>query len=245
MRIRLAVLDVGGTVIRDTADVPAVFKAALARHGLAAADAQLHAWRGAAKREVIGRLAAGSAADPERVYASFQELLSASFAEPGVTPIDAIEPAIAALRARGVRVALSTGFDRKVANGLLARLGWSGKVDAVVCADEVAQGRPAPDMILRAMQKTGIDDAREVLCAGDTDNDLQAGERAGVGANIGVLSGAHDRARREKAPHDAILASAAALPAWLEQRDGGAQARKKMGPADRGNRRAPGGENED
>ncbi len=221
MRIRLAVLDVGGTVIHDTADVPAVFKAALARHGLSATDAQLHAWRGAAKREVIGRLAAGSAADPERVYASFQELLIASFAEHGVRSIDGVEQAIATLRARGIRVALTTGFDRRVADGLLARLGWRDKVDAVVCADEVAQGRPAPDMILRAMQRTGVGDAREVLCAGDTDNDLQAGANAGVGANLGVLSGAHDRARLEKAPHDALLASAALLPAWLEQRSGG------------------------
>jgi phosphonatase-like hydrolase len=218
MRIRLAVLDVGGTVIHDTADVPAVFKAALARHGLSATDAQLHAWRGAAKREVIARLAAGSAADPEQVYASFQELLIASFAEHGVKSIDGVEQAIATLRARGVRVALTTGFDRRVADGLLASLGWRDKVDAVVCADDVAQGRPAPDMILRAMERTGVGDPREVLCAGDTDNDLRAGANAGVGANLGVLSGAHDRARLEEAPHDAILASAAALPAWLEQR---------------------------
>jgi phosphoglycolate phosphatase len=228
MRIRLAVLDVGGTVIHDTADVPAVFKAALARHGLSATDEQLHAWRGAAKREVIARLAAGSAADPAQVYVSFQELLIASFAERGVQPIAGIEQAIAALRDAGVRVALTTGFDRKVADGLLARLGWSGMLDAVVCADEVAQGRPAPDMILRAMQETGIGDAREVLCAGDTDNDLQAAARAGVGANLGVLSGAHDRVRLEKAPHDAILGSAAELPAWIERRDAaGGLAEKK------------------
>jgi phosphonatase-like hydrolase len=220
MRIRLAVLDVGGTVIHDTADVPAVFKAALARHGLSATDVQLHAWRGAAKREVIARLSAGSNADPERVYGGFQELLLASFGERGVKPIEGVEQAIAALRAADVRVALTTGFDRKVADGLLAQLGWSGKVDAVVCADEVAQGRPAPDMILRAMELTGIREPLEVLCAGDTDNDLHAGARAGVGANVGVLTGAHASARLEAAPHDAILASVAELPGWLEQRDG-------------------------
>jgi phosphonatase-like hydrolase len=229
MRIRLAVLDVGGTVIHDTADVPAVFKAALARHGLTASDAQLHAWRGAAKREVIGHLAAGSREDPEQVYASFQQLLVASFSEHGVRPIEGVGQAIETLRARGVRVALTTGFDRKVAGGLLARLGWSDKVDAVVCADEVAQGRPAPDMILRAMEKTGVGDARGVLCAGDTDNDLLAGARAGVGANVGVLSGAHDRVRLEAAPHDAILASVAALPAWLARRDGVARNAEKNG----------------
>ena len=223
MHIRLAVLDVGGTVIHDTADVPAVFKAALARHHLAATDAQLHAWRGAAKRAVIGRLTAGGSADPEQVYTSFQELLIASFAEHGVRPIDGVEQAIATLRARGVRVALTTGFDRKVADGLLARLGWSDKVDAVVCADEVAQGRPAPDMILRAMQRTGVSDAREVLCAGDTDNDLQAGARAGVGANVAVLSGAHDRAGLKRAPNDGILGSGGALPDWLGRREGSAR----------------------
>jgi len=170
MRIRLVVLDVGGTVIHDSADVPAVFKAALSRHGLSATDSQLHTWRGAAKREVIGRLAAGSKADPEQVYATFQQLLIASFAEHGVQPIDGVEQAIAALRASAVPVALTTGFDRKVADGLLA----------------------------------------------------------GVGANLGVLSGAHARTRLEKAPHDAILASAAELPAWIERRNAsGRDAEKK------------------
>ena len=142
-------------------------------------------------------------------------------------------------------VALTTGFDRKVADGLLARLGWSDKLDAVVCADEVAQGRPAPDMILRAMEKTRVSDAREVLCAGDTDNDLQAGARAGVGANLGVLSGAHDRVRLEKAPHDAILASVAELPAWIERRDAaGREAGKKRG-SPVGEPASPGGEKRD
>lgn len=220
MRIRLAVLDVGGTVIYDTADVPAVFKSALARNGLDVTVAQLHEWRGAAKREVVARLAAGSAADPERVYADFQQLLVASFAEHGVKPIEGAEQAIEALRGAGVRVALTTGFDRKVADELLSQLGWSAKLDALVCADEVARGRPAPDMILRAMQLRGIPDPREVLCAGDTDNDLRAGEQAGAGANLGVLTGAHDRARLEAAPHDAILASVAEIPRWLENRDG-------------------------
>jgi phosphoglycolate phosphatase len=220
MRIRLAVLDVGGTVIYDTADVPTVFKAALARNGLAVTGAQLHEWRGAAKREVVARLAAGSPADPERIYADFQQLLIASFAEHGVKPVEGVEQAIGTLRSGGVRVALTTGFDRKVADGLLLQLGWGDKLDALVCADEVARGRPAPDMILRAMQLCAIRDPREVLCAGDTDNDLHAGARAGAGANLAVLTGAHDRARLEAAPHDAILASAAAIPLWLGRRDG-------------------------
>jgi len=62
-----------------------------------------------------------------------------------------------------------------------------------------------------------VQDVREVLNVGDTDNDLLAGHHAGVGANIGVLSGAHDRARLERAPHSALLSSVAEVPAWLER----------------------------
>ena len=213
--ITLAVFDLGGTLIHDTADVAAIFKAALRRHGLDVDDRQLLAWRGAAKREVIAHLAAGARAAPERIYGTFQELLVAAFAGNGVRSIAGVEQALDRLKQRGLRIALTTGFDRRVTDGLLARLPWKAMVNAAVCADDVAQGRPAPDMIFRTMEQTGVQVVREVLSVGDTDNDLLAGHRAGVGANIGVLSGAHDRARLEKAPHSALLASVADLPAWL------------------------------
>ena len=215
--VRLAVFDLGGTLIHDTADVAAIFRSALARHALEVDDRQLVAWRGAAKREVIAHISAGSGAEPGRIYATFQDLLIAAFTENGVRAIDGAEQALERLAQRGLRVALTTGFDRKITAGLLAQLPWQARIDAVVCADEVAVGRPAPYMIFRAMEQTRVQDVREVLNVGDTDNDLLAGHHAGVGANVGVLSGAHDRARLEKAPHSALLASVAELPAWLER----------------------------
>ena len=215
--LRLVVFDLGGTLIHDTADVPAIFKAALECHGLAVDARQLVAWRGAAKREVIARLAAGGRADPSHVYQSFQELLIDAFAQQGVRSIDGAAQALERLAQRGLRIALTTGFDRKVTDGLLARLPFAGRFDAVVCADDVALGRPAPYMIFRAMERTRVDDVRAVVSVGDTDNDLLVGLHAGVAANIGVLSGAHDRARLEKLAHSALLRSVAELPDWLEQ----------------------------
>ena len=50
---------------------------------------------------------------------------------------------------------------------------------------------------------------------GDTVTDLRAAEAARVGVSIGVLSGAHDRARLSTVPHTVILASAAKVPHWL------------------------------
>jgi phosphoglycolate phosphatase-like HAD superfamily hydrolase len=42
--------------------------------------------------------------------------------------------------------------------------------------------------------------------------DLEAGHRAGVRWNVGVLSGAHDRKTLETAPHTHLLASVAEVP---------------------------------
>lgn len=215
--LRLVVFDLGGTLIHDTADVAAIFKAALERHGLPVNERQLLAWRGAAKREVITRLAAGGRAQPQHVYQTFQELLIGAFAQKGVRAIDGAAQALERLTRRGIRIALTTGFDRKVTDGLLARLPFAERIDAVICADEVALGRPAPYMIFHAMEQTRVEDVRAVVNVGDTDNDLLAGLHAGVAVNLGVLSGAHDRARLEKLPHSALLRSAAEVPYWLEQ----------------------------
>jgi phosphonatase-like hydrolase len=123
---------------------------------------------------------------------------------------------IAALRARGVQVALNTGFDRETTNLLLDALHWrDGVVDAVVCGDEVAAGRPAPYMIFHCMEATGVTNVRNVANAGDTVLDLQAGYNAGVALNIGVLSGAHGRDQMQEQPHTHLLNSVAELPQIL------------------------------
>jgi phosphoglycolate phosphatase-like HAD superfamily hydrolase len=70
-------------------------------------------------------------------------------------------------------------------------------------------------MILQAMEKAGVADAAQVMTVGDTTKDLEAGNNAGVGINIGVFSGAHDQARLQKVAHAQILPSIADIPAFL------------------------------
>ena len=56
----------------------------------------------------------------------------------------------------GIKVALDTGFNRAITQVILDRLGWSDSplIDATICSDEVARGRPHPDMILALMKQT-------------------------------------------------------------------------------------------
>ena len=221
--LELVVLDLAGTTVHDGGEVPAAFEAALAAHGLALAPEQLVLLRGASKRQAMVELTPDGPdreARAESVYSEFRERLRALYVERGVAAVEGTEAAIAELRGAGVKVALNTGFDREITNLLLGALGWGVEsrrvaVDAVVCGDDVAHGRPAPDLIQAAMKAAGVAKAGRVANVGDTVRDLEAGARAGVGWNVGVLSGAHDRATLERAPHTHLVASVAVLPALL------------------------------
>ena len=60
-------------------------------------------------------------------------------------------------------------------------------------------------MVHALMKRNGITDARRVAKAGDTVRDVEEGLHAGVGLNIGVLSGADDEATLRAAGADVIL----------------------------------------
>jgi phosphonatase-like hydrolase len=135
----------------------------------------------------------------------------------GVREIAGATDVFAWLQRRGVRVALNTGFDRTITGLLVSSRQWDGDLaNAVVCGDDVAQGRPAPYLIFRAMEMCGVTGVHQVTTVGDTVLDLQAGQNAGVRYNIGVLSGAHTKEQLERAPHTHLLSSVAELPALWE-----------------------------
>ena len=176
------------------------------------------------KREAIQELLATLSPDHDpaglndkvdAIFSSFKETLLASYRTAQVHPIQGVESTFEWLRERGVAVALTTGFDGEMIQLLLARVGWADTLDAVVCDDDVKQGRPAPDLILEAMRRTKTQDATRVVAVGDTTADLHAAQRAGVGCAVGVLSGAHSEEMLRQAPHDAIIGSVADLPSVL------------------------------
>lgn len=58
----------------------------------------------------------------------------------------------------------------------------------IITSDEVVHGRPKPDMILKAMQKSGIYPAERVAVVGDTEKDMQAGAAIYAGERIAITS---------------------------------------------------------
>lgn len=213
--LELVILDLAGTTVEDCGEVPDSFIAALSEHGIEVSRDELAGVRGSSKRQAVLRFTPSGPRQAERaeaIYNSFCTHLRRSYESEGVRPVQGAERLFRALSERGVRVALNTGFDRETTELLLGALGWtSGVVDAVVCGDDVREGRPAPYLIFRAMEKTGVHDVHRVANVGDTILDLQAGYNACVRWNVGVFSGAHSRPMLEAAPHTHILPSVADL----------------------------------
>ncbi|MSR07023.1 MAG: HAD family hydrolase [Gemmatimonadetes bacterium] len=210
----LVVFDLGGTTIRDRGEVVAAFTTALEKAGIAFEPAEVERWRGASKRDVLQRLAARQGLPTTAAavaYDTFSAALKARFAAAPDLAFAGSAATFARLKAAGIRLALNSGFDRDIVNLVLGSTGWApGTFDAIVCAEDVLNGRPAPDMILRAMEITAVGNATEVAVIGDTRLDLEAGARAGAAWRIGVLTGAHNRAALEAAPHTHVVADISA-----------------------------------
>lgn len=212
---RLVVFDLAGTIVDDGAQIVGAFCAALQPYGVTLSKDEVARLRGTSKREAIARLLPPTPDHAERVvetYAAFRRTLLSGYETVPVTPVPGAAALFDRLRRAGTRIALNTGFDREMTAAVLAHAGWSGEMfDAVVCGDDVSAGRPAPYMIFRAMESAQVTSVHDVMAVGDTVNDLQAAFNAGMRWNVGVLSGAHDRATLEAAPHTHILPTVATI----------------------------------
>jgi phosphonatase-like hydrolase len=225
--IELVVFDIAGTTVHDGDAVSSSFRAALAAVGLRADPALVNTVMGLAKPEAIRILLEADRTrtaprTPDEINAIHDDFVrrmrdyyttSADVREiPGASAVFAV------LRGAGIRVALNTGFNREVADVLLARLGWRcpGVIDAVIASDEVPRGRPHPDMIRLLMARLNITDPRRVAKVGDTRADLEEGANVGCSLNIGVTTGSYTREQLAAYPHTHILGSVVELPALLQ-----------------------------
>jgi len=96
-------------------------------------------------------------------------------------PAPVIPGAIPAARALvdGRAVAIASGSHPAIIAAAVAALEIGDLVDAVVSADDVAAGKPAPDVYLLAARRLGVDPARAVAIE-DSRNGVQAAHSAGM-----------------------------------------------------------------
>lgn len=219
--IKLVIFDIAGTIIQDHGEVVSAFSAALRKNGILFTQDELMRWKGASKREVIRHFVEqlGSNVEQEgkveNTYRCFRTELESLYSQ-RISAIDGSEATFTWCRDHGILMATTTGFYREVSDLILEKMGWRDLFAANVSSSDVRQGRPAPFMIFRAMEASGVQDVHQVVNVGDTPLDLQSGSNAGARGVVGVLTGAHDRETLQREPHTHILGSIAEIPALIK-----------------------------
>ncbi len=207
--IQLVVFDMAGTTVDEDNVVYKTVRAAINAAGYSFTQEQVQK-EGAGKeksqaiRDVLA-LDGRTHSDEEVavIFGDFKNRLQAAYATLEVREQAGASETFAKLRKHGIKVVLNTGYDRTTAESLVAKIGWTlGKdIDGLVTADDVRNGRPAPDMIWLAMQQTGVKSSRCVAKIGDSAIDVEEGKNAGCGMTFGVTTGAQTESElRSAAP---------------------------------------------
>ena len=100
--------------------------------------------------------------------------------------------ALRRLRRHGIRTGLVTASTRAVVVPNLERLNLADTFEVAVYADEVTDGKPHPEGLLRALVELGVAPA-DTVYVGDTTVDLEMARAAGSGfAAVGTTTSAED-----------------------------------------------------
>lgn len=83
------------------------------------------------------------------------------------------------LKAHGVRLALATSTVRELAQQRLMMTGLQGYFDEQVCGDEITEGKPSPDIYLKACSKLGVR-PEDAVGVEDSINGVIASDTAGL-----------------------------------------------------------------
>jgi len=145
-------------------------------------------WTGEDQRAVMGQNSAGwsaimrdrlgideTDADIER------EIVDAMVARLRTEPAPTISGAVETVRRLAVRfpLGLASSAHPEVIASALQAAGLAGAFETVTSSDEVAHGKPAPDVYLLAAERMGVDPA-ETLVVEDSLNGVLSGRAAGM-----------------------------------------------------------------
>lgn len=225
MNPKLIVLDMAGTTVNDSGLVQqAAIDSMKALTGVEIDLKLANAVMGIPKKIAFEQLCSLShiSADStriEKLESHFNEQLMDQYSTKGsISLMPFASELFEAVKSHGAKLYLNTGFNRAVAKVIVDNLNLNEILDGFIGSDEVAIGRPHPDMIRLAMKQAEIEYSHFVMKVGDTISDLYEGYSAGCAWNVGVLTGANTYEELKTAPYTQILSDLKPLIAYFPSR---------------------------
>lgn len=191
MNYKVVMLDFDGTIART---IPAILHASekmLNMHGYTIDPVQVERNFGLALPEAFRCFANDPNIDDatiEQMILEFNSIYK-NECEPLIELFDGVIETLDRLHKAGVTLLIASNNIRSVLNRLTARLNIAEYFDGIVCADDVVNAKPAPDIALLAIERYNVK-AEEALVVGDSTFDMDMGR----GANChlcGVTFGSH------------------------------------------------------
>ena len=127
----------------------------------------------------------------------------------GSVLLDGVVKSLRRMKDHGLKLAIASTYAHKRTVDSLKTLRVASLFDVIVGPEDVAIGKPSPDMIFEVLRKTGCQ-ADETVMVGDSVSDMKMGRNAKIKASIGVLTGVDGRKELEKFA-DVVVDSVASL----------------------------------
>jgi putative hydrolase of the HAD superfamily len=202
-RTRLVLIDAAGTLIEPAEPVEAIYQQVFSKYGWEVEAAPLrksfratfgglgdphfsgHPDGDAAERawwrEVVRRtgLAVGIEPEGEVFDGCFEELFEYYASGKAWAVFPEVEEVLDELRARGVKLAVVSNFDRRL-HRVLAELDLAAKFDLILTSADVSSRKPSPTLLEVAMDRLAQPPAATRLVGDSHEADGGAAEAAGV-----------------------------------------------------------------
>lgn len=207
--ITTVILDVDGTLVDSNYLHAEAFARALLHVGRPIPRTDLHRQIGKGAEKFLPDMLGGDEALMEQVQQHHTRLYVDDLRHYAY-PLPGARELIASLAERGYALWVGTSAKPEELNPLLEQLEARERLRGVVCADDVEEPKPEPDIFGVALRRSGAA-ADETLVVGDTPWDVEAAAKVGLRTVCVLTGGAWSAAELTEAGAVAVFRDCAAL----------------------------------
>jgi HAD superfamily hydrolase (TIGR01509 family) len=210
---RTAILDIDGTLVDTNYHHALSWYRAFRLNGIVLPIWRIHRHVGMGGDQIVGALA-GEDVESEKgddVRAAHDALYMAEVDE--IEPLEGARELVVDLKERGFTVVLASSAKAEELERYLEILDVRELADSWTTSADVESTKPAPDLVVAALEKAGGGDA---VLIGDTPWDCEAAAEAGV-ETIGVLTGGFSEAELREAGAVVVFESIPELRERLDE----------------------------